>query len=229
MSEATNPDVQEELVAPVEEETSQPSAANQEVAAEPRPGSADYNFREMRRLLEEQQREIRSLREERLYAPAPQESEEEDLSTLRNSDFLTVAQAKKLAQQQAEELLHQREIDTQEERSRFRHSDYDSVVSKENIEELLKDKTIDQTLRNSPNPYEAAYTMIKNSYSYNQKMQQSQKRAAEADRIQKNLSKPASSNAIASKAISEANNFAVMNEEMRKELFREMTTHAQRR
>jgi len=229
MSEATNPDVNQELVAPVEQEQSPQPAQETEVSSEPRPGSQEYNFREMRRILEEQQREIRQLREEQYSRPQPvQEPEEDELATMRNSDYLTVAQAKKLALQQAEQLLQQREIATQEERARLRYQDYDSVVSDENVQELIKDRDVAETLRNSPDPYAAAYKMIKNSVSYHTKQQVAQKRSFEGDRIAKNASKPVPSAAVQSKPIAEANNWA-MNEAMRQELAKEMYECAKRK
>lgn len=230
MSEATNPDVKEELVAPVEQEQSPQKTANEaEVSQEPRPGSQEYNFREMRRLLEEQQRELRYLREQQASsAPQQNDSVDEELSSLGKNDYLTVAQAEKLALRKAEELLMQREIATQEERARLRYNDYDSVVSEENVQELIKDRDVADTLRNSPDPHAAAYKMIKNSAFYHNKQQVAQKRAVEGERIAKNASKPVPVASVQSKPLAEANGWQ-MNEAMRQELAKEMYDCAKRK
>lgn len=229
MSEATNPDVVAELVAPVEQEPSHQATQEAEVSQEPARGSQEYNFREMRRLLEEQQREIRQLREEQYSRVQPQqEPEEDEYATMRKSDYLTVGQAEKLALRKAEELLQQREIATQEERAKLKYQDYDSVVSDENVQELLKDRDVAETLRNSPDPYAAAYKMIKNSASYYNKQQLAQKRAFDGDRIAKNAAKPVPVAAVQSKPIAEANGWA-MNEAMRQELAKEMYECAKRK
>ena len=230
MSDSQTQDVGD-LVNPVETETTQPIAqSNEEVSKEPSRGSADYNFREMRKLIEEQSRKIRELEEIRYRQGAPAQQEDaDDLATLRKDDFLTVAQAEKLALRKAEELLHQREIASQEDHSRLKHPDYDQIVNEDNIKQLIEDdRDLAETLRNSPNPYEAAYKLIKKSSFYTSREEMNKKKSMEAEKLLKNANKPLSSNAVQSKPLSEANAF-VMNKALRDELAKEMYESAKRR
>jgi len=232
VSDSQTQDVVKDLVNPVEQEQSQPTAQEKEVATkEPSRGSPEYNFREMRRLLEEQQRKIRELEEVRYQQPPPQHHEEVDeLAGLRRDDFLTVAQAEKLALKKAEELLYQREIATQEDQTRLKHRDYDSVVNEENIKQLIEDdRDLAESLRAAPNPYATAYKLIKKSSFYAQKEQMNKKRSVEVENLEKNATKPASSNAVQSRPIAEANSFGVMTKAQREELAREMYMSAKRR
>ena len=229
MSDSQTQDVGD-LVNPVEAETTQPIAqSTEEVSKEPSRGSQEYNFREMRKLIEEQSRKIRDLEDTRYQSSPHQQEEVDDLATLRKDDFLTVAQAEKLALRKAEELLHQREIATQEDQVRLRNSDYDQVVNEDNIKQLIEDdRDLVDTLKSAPNPYAAAYKLIKKSNFYNQREEMQKKKSMEAEKLLKNANKPQSSNAIQSKPLSEANSF-IMNEAMRKEVAKEMYESAKRR
>lgn len=224
MSEDQTHDVVEEVVAPESQETGQ----KQEVSQEPQKGSPEYNFREMRRALEEQQRRIREL--EGALTQSTAKSQQDEDEHLNADDFLTVKQAEKLALRKAQELIQQREVDILEDRMRMKFKDYDDVVSEENVKQLIEDDhDLAVTLQNSPNPYAAAYKMIKKSAFYKGAEEMSQKRAKEAERITKNTQKPASVNAIPSKPLAEASKFAQFNEQEMKALYKEMMESASRR
>ncbi len=229
MSDSQTQDVGD-LVNPVEAEATQPIAqSNEEVSKEPSRGSPEYNFREMRKLIEEQSRKIRDLEDTRYQSAPYQQEEVDDLATLRKDDFLTVAQAEKLALRKAEELLHQREIATQEDQVRLRNSDYDQVVNEDNIKQLIEDdRDLVDTLKSAPNPYASAYKLIKKSNFYNQREEMQKKKSMEADKLLKNVNKPQSSNAIQSKPLAEANSF-IMSKAMRDEVAKEMYESAKRR
>jgi hypothetical protein len=232
VSDSQTQDVTGDLVNPVEAETTQPLAqSNEDVSKEPSRGSQEYNFREMRKVLEQQQQEIRELKETRYSQNSPnQETEEDSLQGLRKDDFLTVAQAEKLALRKAEELLQQREIDKQEEVERYRHSDYDSVVTSENVQKLIEDdQDLKAALRSAPNPYSTAYKLIKKSSFYTHKEEAEKRKSMEAEKLIKNSTKPQSSNSVQSRPIAEASGFAAMTKAQREELSREMYICSSRR
>lgn len=224
MSEDQTQDVVEEVVTPESKETGE----KQEISQEPQKGSSEYNFREMRKALEEQQRKIREL--EGALSQQNASSHEDEDEQLSGDDFLTVKQAEKLALRKAQELIQQREVATLEDRMRLKFKDYDEVVTEENVKQLIEDdQDLAYTLQNSPNPYAAAYKFIKKSSFYKGAEDMAQKRAKEAERITKNTQKPASANAIPSKPFSEANKFAAFSDAEMKAVYREMMESASRR
>lgn len=224
MSEDQTQDVVEEIVAPESKETGE----KQEVSQEPQKGSPEYNFREMRKALEEQQRKIRELEGALSQQNTPSQQDEDE--HFNPDDFLTVKQAEKLALRKAQELIQQREVATLEDRVRLKFRDYDDVVSEDNVKQLIEDDPdIATTLQSSPNPYAAAYKLIKKSSFYKGAEDMAQKRAKEAERIAKNTQKPASANAIPSKPLAEANRFAANSDTEMKALYKEMMEYASRR
>ena len=221
MSEEENMNV-EEVIQPSETEVAQV------VDSKPEPvvNSAEHNWKEARRIMEEQNRKIREL-EQKLSSPKKQEPDYEDeLESLGQDDFLTRKQAEALALRKAQELLEQQHAATAEDRARLKYRDYDEVCSDENIKELVQDEDVLRTIQQSPDPYVAAYKLIKNSYSYNEK---AKKRNVEAEKMAKNLQKPVSSNAVAQRPLSNANAFAFGSEAERLALWKETVEAARRR
>lgn len=221
MSEDQMQDVVEEVVAPESAES------KQEVSQEPHKGSQEYNFREMRRLLEEQQRRIKELESIRL---PEQKASKDDEDNLADDDFVTVKQAKKMALREAQELIQQQEAYTLEDRTRLKYRDYDDVVTENNVKQLIEDdQDLAYTIQNSPNPYVSAYKLIKKSAFYKGHENMAKKQAQEAERITKNTQKPASASSINSKPLSEANTYASYSDEQLKTALREMEEYARRR
>ncbi len=219
MSEDVNMDVSE-VVQPTEAETVQDSPQSQE----PQKGSQEYNFREARRIMDQQSREINELKYhlQSMQKPVPVEEDPTD------GDYLTKKQWRELEEQREAERRAQHEYATAEDRVRLKHRDYDEVVNQKNIDELIEDDSdLAETLRSSPNPYAAAYKLIKKASFYQEK--QKPKKNQEAEKIVKNVSKPVSSNAVPTRPLATANEFASSSHDERQALYREMMGYASRR
>ena len=135
-------------------------------------GDQEYNWREARRQIEELRR--KSDEQERYIASMQNQqddsSEDDDLAKLADDDIVTAKQARQLAanmaRQVAEDAIRQREASTADDRLRAKFPDYDSVVTRDNID-LLKQQ--DPELASSlyalsSDPYTqavAAYKMLK--------------------------------------------------------------------
>lgn len=230
MSEIENSDVVQVVVDPADN-----GVVEEHVDEEPKKGSPEYNFRELRekmeaqtKLINEQQNRIRDLENSPKYQPQEEEADYDDLDSLSKDDYLTVKQAEKLALRKAEELIKQREIETLEDRIRLKYKDYDDVVNNENVQKLIEDdQVLADALRYSPDPYSTAYKLIKKSTFYKEK-QEGEKYKDEAKSIQKNSQKPVSSNAVQSKPLARANAYAAMDKQEMDSLFQEMITCARR-
>ena len=230
MSEIENTDVDQEVVSPADEEV----VVDVDESEEPKKGSSEYNFRELRsqlesqkRVVDEQQHRIRELE----YGSAKPESptDDIDLDKLDGDDFLTVKQAKQMALRQAEELLKKRDFDQLEDRVRMKFKDYDDVVSEENVKKLVEDDNdLADTLRNSPNPYTVAYKLIKKSHFFKES-EDGKKYKDETNSLKKNAQKPGSSNSVSAKPLAQASAYANRGAQDMNELYREMTEYASRR
>lgn len=131
---------------------------------------ADKNWAEMRRQMREKDRQLDELASQftefKNRNPTPEEVDE--LSLMAEDDILTVAQAKKLALQtaraEADKVFKQRDAERVEDRLQMRYQDYKSVVTKENIELLIKKQPeIAGTLKDTVDPFkqgEAAYKLL---------------------------------------------------------------------
>lgn len=228
MSDDQNMDVNKENVAPSVDETGE---QEQRLQKEPSQGSSEYNFREMRKSLEESQRRIRELEMMASRNSAPQqEDEDDDDEPITGDDFVTAKQVEKLALRKAQELIKQKEVESLEDRMRLKYKDYDEIVTEENVKQLIEDdRDLADSIRSAPNPYGTAYKLIKKSSFFSQKENTLKKRAIDADRLVKNSQKPISSNTVQSKPIANANSFVSMSDESLKEAYKEMMEYASRR
>jgi hypothetical protein len=230
VSESQTHDVEKAVVEPEVQEHSQSESQIKEANQEPRPGSHEYNFKEMRRLLEEQQKKIQELTNARSEKQAPHQEEVDELANLRKDDFLTVAQAEKLAQRKAEQLLAEREMAYQEDRMRMKNTDYDSVVTSENIDKLKQeDPELLEAIRYSSNPAAAVYKLIKKASFYEKKVEAPKKKSEDLDKLEKNASKPMSSNAVQSRPIAEMHDFVSSEQSERTQALKEMEYYSKRR
>lgn len=154
---------------------------------------ADYNWAEARRKMEQLERKSRE--QEEMIARLQKQPEPED--NLAEDDILTVSQARKLATKMAQEAIRQREAATVDERLKLKFSDYDQVVTTENIE-LLKQNDPELALslqRLSDDPYSqsiAAYKLLKKS-GY---VVQNKAPTLEKKKALENSQKPISVNAV---------------------------------
>jgi len=222
-----NQDV-EVVVEPSEPEIKSEEQHTQEVASkEPAYGSQEYNFREMRNVVEEQQRRIRELEARNYQQKAPVEEEEE---VLDGDDFLTVKQAEKLALRKAQELIKQQEIDNLEDKTRMKFKDYDDVVTEENVKKLIEDDVdLADSIRKASNPYATAYKLIRKTSFHKKDQEEKAKKNSDVEKLQKNATKPGSSNAVAPKPLSQASSFSSMSKAEMNALYQEMQQCASRR
>jgi len=214
MTETENANVDQEVVNPAVEEVSQ--AQDQAVGQEGNPGQEqvgqpendkEYNFKQIRennaRLqaqLEQERREREQLQQmvEQKFADQlkPQAEEEVDeLADVAEDDWLTRKHAEKLAERRAREIVknmlaeenQKRAIQELPNRLKTEHADFESVVTKENVEYLKANKPhIAATLAATKDPYAqalAAYDAIK-AFCPTAQMKE------EEDRMAQNAQKP---------------------------------------
>lgn len=188
---------------------------------------AEYNWAEARRKMQELEKRNQELQEAvSKIQTQNQPPEKDEFANLADEDFLTVAQARKLAQKMArdvaEGVVKQREAATVDERLQLKYSDYAEIVSKENIE-LLKqtEPELALSLAHTPDPYQqgvAAYKLLKKIVKQEAPMTQEKKKAIE------NSQKPLSANAASkSAALGNAHMFENgLTPELKKQLQKEM-------
>lgn len=202
-----NEDV-EVVVEPSEPEVTSEQSEQEEVSKEPAYGSQEYNFRELRRIAEEQQRELRELRAQ-VQRPVQQEEPDDD-----EDDFLTKKQVREMLQQQEQASL--------EDKMRIRFKDYDDVVTDENIKKLIEnDDDLADSIRRASNPYATAYKLVRKSAFYSDEQKLKSKKHSDVEKIHKNSQKPASANA-ATKPLQNANSYANMSKAEMDALYKEM-------
>lgn len=114
-----------------------------------------------------------------------------------------------------------------EEQARKRYSDFDSVMTADNIDEIIKSNPlVHKSVMSSGAPLEAAYEFIKSSAAYQNKANQNSVTnrlvSEERKRLADNKAVPKSSNALPrSQAISNATGFSRMSKEQMEEVHRD--------
>lgn len=217
-------DVDQELVTQQEPEVASDDVS-EDIQEQPAKKSVDYNWNEARRRMRDLERVAQEQQEiiEKLKKP-----QEEDLTAIHDDEIITAKQARALAQkmakQAAEEALRQRDIETLEDRMRAKFSDFDEIVSEENINFLNKNEPeIAASLKKLSNdPYLqaiTAYKMIKNI-----RPKTSSEQSIEKKKALQNSQKPVSAQSVAkNSAIGNAHLFENgLTEELKKQLYKEM-------
>jgi len=226
MSEDENPSVEEAVAQPAESEQSQ-DVPQPEVQQSQPPVMTDEerNWREVRRIMQEQDEQIRQLKADR---ERPIVQEEDDLAKLADDDIVTAKQARSLAQKMAREVavqaIRERDASTVDERLKNRFPDYENVVTQDNID-LLKQQDPELAMSLyalAQNPYEqavAAYKMLKRTGIGDMAKTQPQKA-----RALENSKKPVSVQSVTkSSAIGEVHKFENgLTPELKKQLWQEM-------
>lgn len=191
--------VQEQLA--TDQELHQPEADSSQSQGTEKPKTAEYNFKEMRRKFDElngrlevEKRDKEELKRQleqiqtgvkRAFLPNEEESQKSD-------ELLTVGELEKRLQKQKEQ-------DEIEATPRL-YPDYYEVVKF--VEPLVKENpALLDAIQNSRNPRLAAYQLVKNSYAYRSTVQKQ-----DAKEVEKNLSKPIPSEAIAGGSGIDTNN-----------------------
>lgn len=222
MSEDVKKDVSnQEAVAPEKSQGQQEPQVQVAQSNEPQKGSKEYNFAQLRQKNEELERRVNELlrREQEKNAPPPQIEEQ-----LADDDILTVAQAKKLAQKQAEEIINkaltERERAKLPEQAKAKFNDFDQIMTEENIRKLeTEEPGLAEACTKASNPWEATYKILKKFVL----PQQESKATKNDEKMKENLSKPVSANAVGRGPLSNAN---IWSESSKEDLYKEMINAA---
>ena len=224
MSEEEVKDVNtQDAVAPETNSEDSKSQAQVESTAsqEPAEGSKEYNFARIRQKNDELERQVNELikRENERSKPAP---EIDELDSLSNDDILTVEQAAKQAEKIVNKVLAQREMAELPIKTKAQFTDFDSVMTKENIKKLeTEEPGLADACAKSSNPWEATYKILKKFIL----PQQDVKFNKNDEKMKENLSKPISSNAVGRGPLSNANNWS---EASKDDLYKEMMESSRR-
>lgn len=215
MSDVENTDVavDETAEAVIEPEATANVQEEQKVET-PKEDPQDRNWKETRAQLKEQQKLIRELKDQ--LQPRQQEAQGDpyaELAHLAQDDVLTVAQATKLAERQAkrivEDAMKKRNVSEVEERMRLKYSDFDQVLSPENIEYLTTNEpALVSAIQSNTDPFqqaEAAYRIAKKFCP-----KESVEALENVKKIEENRKKPLSSAAVnkTSSALDQAHSYA---------------------
>lgn len=214
--------VQQAVADAQQEESSQESSPSQESLSS-KEDNQEKNWREMRQAMDELKRRNQALESEVSTIRDFRKVEEPPEEEFADDEISTVGLTKKLIQKEAariaQETLRRREAETVEERIRLKFQDYDSVVTKENLESLFASAPeLVKMLKNSQDdPYEqaiAAYKLMKQFGSHRE----------ESHKLKENQGKPRSVNSVgSSSALSQANAFSQgLTPQLRKQLLEEM-------
>lgn len=212
MEEKENTDVQsQEVVNPENSQTSEASQnENSDSHAQPKEGTKEYNWRR----LEEQKQQLEqkyNLLEEKFNKVLETKKEpEESEPQLQEDDLITYGQLDKLAEKKAREIFQQENLKAEREKqplaAKNKYTDFEQVVSPENIEKLEKENPeLARLITLSNNPFEMTYKEIKRSKFYQDRI----KTKENDEKIDANSQKPTSVNSLGKqRPLSHANNFA---------------------
>lgn len=233
MTEAENVSVQEEqspeAVAQATEAESVQQERQDSTQAASRKGSAEYNWAEARRAMDQRDRQIKELEQKVSQLQVPKTPDpSEDLDRLSETDLAEVGTVKKLIRREAEkvaqELFKQKEAATVDERLGLKFSDYRDIVSTENIEYLKQNEPelALSLIAMKDEPYSqgvAAYKMIKKLG-----ITPNAAPSREREKASQNSQKPLSVNAVGkSSAIGNAHMFENgLTPELKAQLLKEM-------
>ena len=232
---AIDTDVHSEVVA---QETSQLPEETLETQKTESPSEKvsdkDLNLKRQREVIEAQKRELEQLKEkERLFQEefkrlaGVQTQISDELEKIAPDDILTASQAERLAERKFKKLFEEFEDQKGEEKVRHEYTDYDAIVTQENLERLKSEHPeVVETLKMTPKLYlkaKTAYKLLKSFYG-TPELQQNR------ENLEKNLSKPRSVNSLgATGALSQASAFERgLTADLKKQLLNEMVESAKR-
>jgi len=185
----------------------------------------DHNWQEANRVLKLQQQKIAEL-EMRLNQPSPikEEPEKDEFANLDPEGYLTVADARRLAEKTAtkqaeaaakrvvQEYAQQQTVQQDEQRARSKYEDYDYVLENYAIPIIKNDPALAYKVQTSKNPAETAYKLGKLSDNYEESMNK-QQTSPKAEKILKNSQRPVSGNAVGSPLKTQTDSFAKLSKE----------------
>ena len=149
--------------------------------------------------------------------------EVDEFANLDPDEYLSVKDARKLAERIAEkkakeaakEIVEQysrsRSLEDDESRMRSQHDDYDFVVENFAVPLIKNDPALAYRIQTSKNPAQTAYMLGKMDPGY---IESSQKQVSpKAERVLKNTSRPLSGNAASGPLKTQADNFSNMSQQ----------------
>lgn len=225
-------DVAEEVITP------QPESSGQAGSEQ---SFQDRNWAQVREVMKEFKQEsarkdqtIEELRQtiQKFMEPKPA-PEEDPWAGLGDDDLLEVSKAKQAVAKEAERAARRAmEERTRKERSdpaylereaRSRHSDFDSVVTPEHIEAIIKsDPLVHQSIMRADDPIEAAYRFISKSAEYHRRQSASKVDMVEKAKLKENQTKPKSPNELSrSQGVTSAVGFGRLSKQQQRELWTE--------
>lgn len=198
------------------------------------------NWRETRQLLKEQKAAIERLAAEKAEMQAmlqqaftkPQQEEEDEELDVYAQDFGRKLEKKleRAVEKTYEKIETKRRNDPSylEEQARKKYSDFDAVMTPENIDTIIKSNPImHKAIMASGAPLDAAYELIRSSAAYQTKAGKATGTAAryaadERQKLAENATKPKSSNALPrSQTISAVSGFGRLTKEQAAEIHAE--------
>ncbi len=222
---------QEEVVTPQEEQVAQSQETQEESPKETEESSKEFNFRQLRETNKQLDQKLEKATEiidafnnsqRQASAPAPEEE-------LGSEDLAEGRHLKKL-EEKIEKLMLKKEMEAVPDKLKAKFSDFNQVVTKENLEKLKEtEPELYSTIRSGPDFFAtgvAAYKTLKSlGYAQDQVSMTKQK-----DHVQANHNKPLSAQAIKGQgALHEANAFANgLTPELKTQLQKEMAEAAAR-
>lgn len=222
MTEEETKDVTDQTV--VEPEVKTEDQSQEQEAQKSQEKSKEYNFARMREKQESLEQEVKELRQKQ--EPQPQK-EVDELAGLSDDDILTVAQTKKLAARQAEEivkrLMKERENASLPEKTRSKYEDFDAILNEENIKKLEKQEPgLADACSKASNPWEATYKVLKKFI-----VPAKEEKAVKGEKeLNDNLALPTPS--IAAGNTRPLNNANIWAKASKEELYKQMTEAAKR-
>ena len=203
---------------------------------EPRPGTKEYNFRQLekekkeieRRLQEQEQRnrEMQQALMQGLTGSRQPEKKEEELPALNPDDIPewrhVTNVAEKIAEKKFFELQKKKELEELPKRVKAKFADYDEIVTADNVKELeTTNPELANAISRADDPWTATYSVLK---VLKGKPKADPVALEEAQKIQENEKKPNSINAVSKQgALKNANAFAKKSKE---QLYKEMMEFA---
>lgn len=215
----------QEVIPPEQPESSNSQPEETKKSEEPSAGSKEYNWRQMEEKNDQLKKQVWELEQEKERQASKKEQEKQELQ-LEKDDLITYGQVDELVEKRAEtkaRAIFQDEFQKAERArqplaAKQKYSDYEKVVTSENIEKLEKeDPELARLITLSKNPYERVYKEIMRSdfYKVTNVNKESEQKIAE------NSKKPVSSNSFGKqRPLSYANDYAKgssnLNDEMQK-------------
>lgn len=212
----------QEVAQEAQENPSQPvieAEAKQSEAPKEAPKSdVEHNWRQAQEVLRLQKQRIEELEAKMSQMEKPPEPEKDEFADLDPEEYLTVNQARKMAEKLAEkkaevaakkivqEYAQQQNLQNSESHCRSKYEDYDYVIENYALPLLKNDPALAYKVQTSKNPAETAYKLGKLSDSYEEGSMK-QQTSPKAEKILKNTSRPVSGNSVGNPLKTQADQF----------------------